>query len=370
MQREVVNVARGYLGIAAIGIFLGSIGALRMRYELWWPDIDRSVEQFYEAFAAHAWSTWHGGFLPAVFLGLGHIAVPSLVAAPRTRMIWLSAAGTLPAAFAAVLLTFGFRQQLTDETIGHVLALFAIGYVSAGAYFIVTAAPRLRRAGALHGAIVVAFVFALLWVVVDGVLRATSAIDPSRFGVDSPVPQWFFDWTTIVATFGAVALAVGAVARDLTAPRVPTAAFHFAALVPSLAIGLMASAFLASLSAGIHLHDTYLVTGTIHAYASVFVIATLAGLHGWSEDLFERTPHPALGTASTAFLATGTITTTIAMMVTGANGMPMRYVDYLDDFTTLHRLIGASAIVTAVGVLLSLISIAVGASASKALRNP
>jgi cytochrome c oxidase subunit 1 len=92
-----------------------------------------------------------------------------------------------------------------------------------------------------------------------------------------------------------------------------------------------------TLSATIHIHDTYFVVGHFH-----YVIfggtgfAFFGALHYWLPKMFGRMYHKRLATFAWLVLIVGFNTLYFPMFVLGMRGMPRRYYDYLPEFQAGH----------------------------------
>jgi hypothetical protein len=113
---------------------------------------------------------------------------------------------------------------------------------------------------------------------------------------------------------------------------------------PSIILG----AFMLTLSRDTHLHDTTFTIGVLHM--NVFV-AMLTCLALWLRDREPRPGARAALSVGVVLIGIGAHMTCWSMVVMGSEGMPLRYVGYLDQFETLHRVVAFGATVFMVGLV-------------------
>jgi len=114
----------------------------------------------------------------------------------------------------------------------------------------------------------------------------------------------------------------------------------------AFAEGLALVAFLGALDPEMHLHDTYFAVSGMHFEGLVLVFALLRSAR--------RAGGSRLGWLGLALAALGAQVFGLAMAVLGKRGMPRRYVHYLPQFTSQHRIISVGAFVLLVGFALVL----------------
>lgn len=102
-------------------------------------------------------------------------------------------------------------------------------------------------------------------------------------------------------------------------------------------IGGLTGIFLGALSVDIHLHDTYFIVAHFH-YVMVggTVMAFLGGIHYWWPKIFGRMYNERLAIISAILIFIGFNITFFTQFVMGAQGMPRRYHNYLDQFQPMH----------------------------------
>jgi heme/copper-type cytochrome/quinol oxidase subunit 1 len=110
-----------------------------------------------------------------------------------------------------------------------------------------------------------------------------------------------------------------------------------AAIVGTLPLLGGANAVIAVFDADVHLHDTYFVVGRFHLEMDILLLAFLGGLHLWWPPLTGRAESGAGGWVGPALLWAGMMTTAIAQLALGHEGMPRRYYAYLPEYEGLHR---------------------------------
>ena len=86
-----------------------------------------------------------------------------------------------------------------------------------------------------------------------------------------------------------------------------------------------------------HLHDTYFVVAHFHfVMMGGTMFAFLGGLHYWWPKITGRTYNETLGSIACLIAFIGFNMTFLTQFVPGAQGMPRRYYNYLDQFQLLH----------------------------------
>jgi hypothetical protein len=121
-----------------------------------------------------------------------------------------------------------------------------------------------------------------------------------------------------------------------------------ARLAAALFAGVMLGAFVSTLSVDIHLHDTTFTIGVLHM--NVFVVM-LTWLTLWLRDREPRPGARAALTVGVVLLGIGAHMMCWSMIVMGSQGMPLRYVGYLDQFERLHRAVAFGATLFMVGLV-------------------
>ncbi|MBD3162104.1 MAG: cytochrome c oxidase subunit I [Candidatus Eisenbacteria bacterium] len=127
-------------------------------------------------------------------------------------------------------------------------------------------------------------------------------------------------------------------------------------------IGGLTGLFLGALATDVHLHDTYFIVAHFHyvMFGGV-VIAFLGGLHYWWPKIFGRMYNETWGKISALLVFIGFNVTFFNQFVMGSQGMPRRYYNYVDQYTSYHQystvgsyLLGFAFLIMAVYLLHSL----------------
>ena len=118
-------------------------------------------------------------------------------------------------------------------------------------------------------------------------------------------------------------------------------------------IGGFTGIMLGALSVDVHLHDTYYVVAHFHyVMMGGMVMAFLGGLHYWWPKMFGKMYNEKLAKISCGIIFVGFNMTFLPQFVMGAQGMPRRYFNYIDQFQSFHQFSTMGAYVMAVGFLL------------------
>lgn len=135
----------------------------------------------------------------------------------------------------------------------------------------------------------------------------------------------------------------------------------FAVFGIGFAIAMLGIARIFVTAFDVPLHDTHFEVGLAHLAGMIGVFAAIGAAHAFA---VWRVPRPVLAWCGALVATTGTIVNAYASMKLGASGMPMRYWDYDPQFTAGHRMAGAGAAITLVGLGLILIGWLVGRTRS------
>jgi cytochrome c oxidase subunit 1 len=132
--------------------------------------------------------------------------------------------------------------------------------------------------------------------------------------------------------------------------RLATPMLYVLSFLFLFAIGGLTGLFLGALSVDIHLHDTYFVVAHFHyVMFGGTVIAFLGGLHYWWPKMFGRMYSERWGQVSALLVFVGFNLTFFTQFVMGSHGMPRRYYNYLEEFTTLHQASTVGSYILALG---------------------
>ncbi len=120
-------------------------------------------------------------------------------------------------------------------------------------------------------------------------------------------------------------------------------------------IGGFTGIMLGALSVDIHLHDTYYVVAHFHyVMMGGTLIALLAGLHFWWPKMTGKMYNEFLAKIASVFIFVGFNVTFLPQFVMGAQGMPRRYYNYVDQFTAFHQTSTIGSYLLGVGFLIIL----------------
>ena len=118
-------------------------------------------------------------------------------------------------------------------------------------------------------------------------------------------------------------------------------------------IGGFTGIMLGSLSADIHLHDTYYVVAHFHyVMMGGTLIALLAGLHYWWPKMTGKMYNEFQAKIGAALIFIGFNMTFLPQFIMGSQGMPRRYYNYIDQFTIFHQTSTIGSYILGVGFLL------------------
>ncbi|MFY0683730.1 MAG: cytochrome c oxidase subunit I [Balneola sp.] len=120
-------------------------------------------------------------------------------------------------------------------------------------------------------------------------------------------------------------------------------------------IGGFTGITLGALSVDIHLHDTYYVVAHFHyVMMGGTLIALLAGLHYWWPKMTGKLYNERLGKIASIFIFVGFNVTFLPQFIMGAQGMPRRYYNYVDQFAPFHQTSTIGSYILGVGFLIIL----------------
>ncbi|XVH33005.1 cytochrome c oxidase subunit I [Haloferacaceae archaeon DSL9] len=135
--------------------------------------------------------------------------------------------------------------------------------------------------------------------------------------------------------------------------RLTTPMLFCIGFVSNFIIGGVTGVFLASIPVDLVLHDTYYVVGHFHYIVmGAIAFAGFAGIYYWFPLVTGRMYQRSLGKAHFWLTMVGTNVTFFAMILLGYGGMPRRYGTYLPQFTDLHLVATAGAVILTVGQLI------------------
>lgn len=118
-------------------------------------------------------------------------------------------------------------------------------------------------------------------------------------------------------------------------------------------IGGLTGIMIGALAVDVHLHDTYYIVAHFHyVMMGGTVMAFLGGLHYWWPKMTGRMYSETWGRIAAAILFIGFNMTFLPQFVMGAQGMPRRYYNYIDQFQTLHQFSTIGAYTLGIGFLI------------------
>jgi cytochrome c oxidase subunit 1 len=155
------------------------------------------------------------------------------------------------------------------------------------------------------------------------------------FSVSIPSAVKVFNW---VAT-----LYKGSIRLDT--PMVYALSFIFL-----FGIGGLTGLFLGALATDVHLHDTYFIVAHFHyVMMGGVLIAFLGGLHYWWPKMFGRMYSESWGKFAAWLIFVGFNVTFFTQFVMGSKGMPRRYFNYPEEFTSYHVISSIGSYLLAIG---------------------
>jgi len=121
------------------------------------------------------------------------------------------------------------------------------------------------------------------------------------------------------------------------------------------AIGGLTGIFLGTLATDIHLTDTYFVVAHFHyVMMGSTTIAFIGGLHYWWPKMTGRMYSEKWGRIGCSLVFIGFNATFLPQFVMGAQGMPRRYYNYLDQFQPMHAMSTFGSWILGLGLFVTL----------------
>jgi cytochrome c oxidase subunit 1 len=118
-------------------------------------------------------------------------------------------------------------------------------------------------------------------------------------------------------------------------------------------VGGLTGIALATLAIDVHLHDTYYVVAHFHfVMVGGMVMAYVAGLYYWWPKISGRMYNEMLGKISCLLIFLGFNITFLPQFVMGAQGMPRRYFNYIDQFQPFHQISTVGSFILGLGFMM------------------
>lgn len=188
----------------------------------------------------------------------------------------------------------------------------------------------------------IAFIGFLVWghhMFVSGQSTLASVVfSMITFFVGIPTGMKIFNWVTTMYK-GSI---------DLKTPMLYALIFIFL-----FTIGGFTGVMVGVLSVDVHLHDTYYVVAHFHyVMMGGMLIAFLGGLHMWWPKITGKMYNEFWGRVAAIIIFVGFNMTFFTQFILGSKGMPRRYYNYVDQFTSLHQFSTIGSWVLGVGFII------------------
>lgn len=137
-------------------------------------------------------------------------------------------------------------------------------------------------------------------------------------------------------------------------------------------VGGITGIVLGSIALDVHLHDTYYVVAHFHfVMVGGMVMAFLAGLHYWWPKITGKMYNEKLAKFTCGLIFVGFNVTFLPQFVMGAQGMPRRYFNYIEQFQPFHQVSTVGAYMLGLGFFIVFVYMVKSIfSGEKAPANP
>lgn len=153
--------------------------------------------------------------------------------------------------------------------------------------------------------------------------------------------------------------------------EIKTPLLYALAFIFQFTIGGLTGLVVGALATDIHTHDTYFVVGHFHyVMFGGTGFGFLGALYFWYPKIFGRMYNVKWANIGFTIFFIGFNLVYFPMLMLGIMGMPRRYYDYLEEFTTLNQISTVGSWVLAIGLIIIITNLIRGRKGPKAEANP